>query len=157
MPSPLELLRRVILSGTESLPQLKSALAHITEQQARAVKPNELNRQIVANEMRDYLKYPDVQTHLFLDKDGKARGAYQVTQNGEIPYLLSDQQGLGSQLLEDAYQHSPFRPVSVYSLPESMGFYRKQPGWLEDPTEPRFIRKRSGGLVQLKECSCGKT
>lgn len=148
MPSPLELLKRVILSGEENLPQLKSALQHIMSRQVDPTRPNDWNRVIMANEMPEALQFPDIKTHLFLDSQGRAQGAYQLSDKGGILHLLSDQPGLGKHLLEDAYRNSPSKPVSLYSLPESRGFYEKQPGWIESSNPGEFIKKASGGRIR---------
>jgi predicted GNAT family N-acyltransferase len=76
-----------------------------------------------------------------------------------LSYLLSNQPGLGTQLLEDAYkaakQLQPDRRVRLNAIPGSEEFYRKQRqyGWNEGVQEgmPVFIRKAQGGLAQVKD------
>lgn len=76
--------------------------------------------------------------------DGKA--AYQLSprENGTyLPYIYSTERGLGTSALEDAYQSAPKKPVSLFATPESVGFYRKQPGWVESSEDgiSKFTRK----------------
>ena len=76
--------------------------------------------------------------------DGKA--AYQLSPRQDstyLPYIVSTEKGLGSAALEDAYQSAPKKPVHLYATPESVGFYRKQPGWVESTEDgiSKFTRK----------------
>lgn len=159
MPSPLQLLQRIILRGEEEAPRLLELLQHVRSRKPAIQDTNAWNRVTIPDEMASNLRNSDVRTHLFVNpKTQRAVGAYQLDSKGSIPYLLSDQPGLGSHLLEDAYFVAPQKPLSLHAIPGSEGFYRKQPGWVESQEEgiSKFTRKAKGGLVQMKECGCGK-
>lgn len=156
MPSPLELLRRVIMTSRD-MPDFLEAFNHIRRRSPNVSQTNEWNKVTLPDEMASNMQHPDVRTHVFFDADGRAQGAYQLDSRAQVPYLLSDMPGLGAHLLDDAYFVAPQKPLSLHAIPGSEGFYRKQPGWVESQEDgiSKFTKKAHGGLVQMKECSCG--
>ena len=156
MPSPLQALQRIILRGADEAPRLLEMLQHIRSRRPSITDTNEWNKVTLPDEMALNMKHDDVRTHVFIDSTtGRAVGAYQLDAKQSLPYLLSDQRGLGGHLLEDAYFVAPKKPLSLHSIPGSEGFYRKQPGWIESQEEgiSKFIKKAQGGLVRMREHS----
>lgn len=120
---------------------------------------NDFNRRIVSTEMQQKLE--STPTTAFYRPDNSLAGAYQLDPGKwgtELSYLLSNEPGLGKQLLEEAYrsakQLQPDKRVVLNAIPGSEGFYRKQIplGWTEGVREgtPIFIRKAKGGLAQFR-------
>ena len=161
MPSPLDLLKRLIAtSGRTDI----NALRDLFESHVRPRSATPIDHQIIANELLRNAEEPDVITHAFYAQNSPAKGAYQLAERRDgtyIPYMVAFDKGMGSLMLEDAYNNAkklyPQDPVFLYATPESKGFYRKQPNWVESEYEgiPKFERKAKGGLIQMKECSCG--
>lgn len=123
-----------------------------------------IDNQIIANELlRNIEDDHSALTHVFHQNE-LAKGAYQLSPKKDgtyIPYFVSFEKGMGTPMLEDAYSQAkqlyPDQPVFLYATPESKGFYRKQPEWVESEYEgvPKFQRKAQGGLVLMKErCKC---
>lgn len=119
---------------------------------------NDFNRRIISTEMQQKLE--KTPTTAFYRPDNTLAGAYQLDPGKwgtDLAYLLSNEPGLGTQLLEDAYrsakQLQPDKRVVLNAIPGSEGFYRKQQprGWVEGVGEgvPIFIRKAQGGLAQF--------
>lgn len=119
---------------------------------------NDFNRRVISSEMQQKLE--GVPTTAFYRPDNSLAGAYQLDPGKwgtELSYLLSNEPGLGRQLLEEAYrsakQLQPDKRVVLNAIPGSEGFYRKQIplGWSEGVREgtPIFIRKAQGGLTQV--------
>lgn len=152
----LNALRRVLHPAGDPLAREALHIPRATHTQP--LTDNEFNRRMISSEMQQ--KLDSTPTMAFYRPDDTLAGAYQLdpTKWGtELAYLLSNQPGLGKQLLEDAYrsakQLQPDKRVVLNAIPGSEGFYRKQIplGWSEGVREgtPIFIRKASGGLAQV--------
>ena len=154
-------LKRVI-AYAEQVPELRAMLQHLTSKRPPIGNTQEWNRVTMANELLRNAEEPGVRTHAFIDKDGNAQGAYQLKANGErteVPYFLSNQKGLGTELMQDAEFLSPTKQMELYAIPGSEGFYRKQKGWVENQDDgiSKFQKKARGGLIQYSErCNCGR-
>lgn len=156
--SALSQLKRLI-AYAEDVPQLRELLHHITSRRPPVSDTNEWNKVTMANELLRNAEEPGVRTHVFRDSSGKGVGAYQLQAgqgSTEVPYFFSDLPGLGREMLDDAHFMSPTKPTSLYSIPGSEGFYRKQ-GWIENQDDgiSKFQKHARGGLVRMKECNCG--
>jgi len=148
-------LRRMII-GSKDLDELRRALAHITSRRPSIDDDNEWRKVIMANELVANAETPGVRTHMFVDDTGKAQGAYQLSgaKDGTyLPYMVADQKGLGTELLDDAQFLTPTQLLELYAIPGSDGFYRKRPGWREDQTDgiSRFRYQKPGGLTQMRK------
>lgn len=153
----LSALRRVLHPAGD--PAAREALYTPPASEAQKLTDNEFNRRMIATEMQK--KLDEVPTTAFYRSDNSLAGAYQLSPDKwdtDLSYLLSNQPGLGTQLLEDAYraakQLQPDRRVRLNAIPGSEEFYRKQRqyGWNEGVQEgmPVFIRKAQGGLAQAR-------
>lgn len=126
------------------------------------------DQKVIASELlRNIEDDPLAQTHIFTPDGLSVSAAYQLAPRDKgtyLPYLVSFEKGLGHQALEDAYQQAkkqwPEQPVYLYSTPHAEDFYDRQipRGWMKDTEDgiPRYQRKAKGGLVQMKECNCGR-
>lgn len=156
MSGALTLLKRILMYQ-KNLPELRDSMKHIAGRKPVGGSEQDWNRVTMANElMRNAEDSPNVRTHVFNDRDGNAKGAYQLQhdENGTyLPYMMSDLPGLGREMLEDAYFLAPQKPLSLYAIPGSEGFYRKQPGWVESQEDgiSKFSRKAQGGLIQMRK------
>lgn len=141
----------------KDMPDFLRATQHIRERKPPIGNTNEWNRVTLPDEMASNMQHPDVRTHVFIDKDGRAKGAYQLDGRAQLPYLLSDMPGLGSSLLDDAVFMSPQSSLSLHAIPGSEGFYRKQPGWVESQEDgiSKFTKQLRGGLDQVNGGSHG--
>lgn len=107
--------------------------------------PVSLDRRTLLNELMSNSELdPSTLTHVF--SGDKPKAAYQLSPREDstyLPYIVSMEKGLGGEALEDAYQKAPKKPLYLYSTPESVGFYRKQPGWVESTEDgiSKFTRK----------------
>ena len=154
----LQALRRVIHPPGD--PAAREALHVPPMRQESSLLPNDFNRRMISTEMQQ--KLDQVPTTAFYRPDNSLAGAYQLEPgkwDTDLSYLLSNQPGLGTQLLEDAYraakQLQPDKRVRLNAIPGSEEFYRKQAplGWSEGVQEgmPVFIRRARGGLAQVKD------
>ena len=152
----LSALRRVI--HPVGAPEARSALNIPVMKHEQALSDNDFNRRMISTEMQQ--KTEEAPTTAFYGPNSTLAGAYQLDPGKwgtEISYLLSNQPGLGKQLLEDAYraakQVNPDKRVVLSAIPGSEGFYRKQIpyGWAEGSRDgvPIFIRRARGGLAQI--------
>lgn len=152
----LSALRRVLHPAGD--PAMREALHFPPMRHEGRLGDNDFNRRVIASEMQRELD--NVPTTAFYRPDNTLAGAYQLDPGKwgtELSYLLSNQPGLGAQLLEDAYrtakQVNPERRVALSAIPGSEGFYRKQAplGWFEGERDgiPFFVRKAQGGLAQI--------
>lgn len=156
----LSTLQRRIFNGPADALELGDAIQHIrkrpnTHADAKA-REIEFNRKAMADQLfSDAEKHQDLYTQTFLDAKGNAVAAYQTRrQPGKgtsINYLLSDQPGLGAEMLEEAYRFASERPVSLHALPGTEDYYRRFPQWKEDRSEgvSKFIRQAKGGLARI--------
>lgn len=161
MPSPLSLLKRLLVTPKELDRARDLFEPHVIP---RSKTP--IDHQIIANQLlRNIEDDPEALTHI-LYQDQLAKAAYQMSPRKDgtyLPYLVSFEKGLGTPMLEDAYQNAkrlyPNDPVFLYSTPEALPFYRKQSNWMESNEDgvSKFQRKSRGGLVQMRECNCGRT
>lgn len=107
------------------------------------------DHKIIANEM---MVNADGVPTTILRQGGAPVAAYQLEDRPDgtmLSYLLSLRKGSGSSALEDAYQAAQKKPVYLHAVPGSEDFYRKQSAWTEvdDNGIPKFIRKRTGGII----------
>lgn len=161
MAGPLSLLQRLIAT-----PKDLDRVRDLFEPHVVPRSKTPIDHQIIANQLlRNIEDDPEALTHI-LYQDQLAKAAYQFSPRKDgtyLPYLVSFEKGLGTPMLEEAYQTAkkayPENPVFLYSTPEALPFYRKQKQWRESEFEgvPKFERKAQGGLVQMKECNCGRT
>lgn len=119
------------------------------------LRENEFNKKALIDQLyRDAEQHKDLYTQAFLDDKGNAVGLYQTRrQPGKgtsLNYMISDQPGLGTEMLEEVYRFAPERPVTLHALPGTEDFYRRFPEWEEDRSEgvSKFIRKAGGGIVR---------
>lgn len=111
------------------------------------------NARIVTNEI---ISNADDPTTVFFSPSGETLAAYQLSARPEgtyLPNLVSYEKGRGKEALEHAYQSAQKRPVHLYAIPGSEGFYRKQPGWEESLEEgvSKFTRKAEGGRAMANK------
>lgn len=113
--------------------------------------------------MRNTFKVnPDARTRFLFTPEGRVAGGYQLATRGAERYIpnvaVSEQgKGYGSMLMNHAMSTKE-APTFLVSAPGKEGFYRKM-GMKEtvDPdTDVASFRFRRGGLIQMKECSCGR-
>lgn len=149
----LSQLARLIASKSKNIGPLMDSLYPSLKRGAST--PEE--HKIIMNELLSNAGEPDVTTHLFRNPEGVARAGFQLSPRDDrtyIPYMFSLDPGLGHQTLEDAYRISPQKPVFLYSTnePNTLEFYRKQPGWIESNEDgvSKFTRKAQGGLIQMR-------
>ena len=107
------------------------------------------DHKIIANEM---MMEADSSPTTILQRNGVPVAAYQLGERPDgtmLSYLLSLEKGSGASALEDAYQAAMKKPVYLHAVPGSEDFYRRQKAWTEvdDNGIPKFIRKKSGGLI----------
>ena len=137
-------LQRAIIDAKNSQ-EAKEVLSQVTKR-GSSYSPD---HKIIANEM---MSNADGVPTTVLRREGAPVAAYQLEDRPDgtmLSYLLSLKKGSGSSTLEDAYQAAQKKPVYLHAVPGSEDFYRKQPGWVEldDNGIPKFIRKRTGGII----------
>lgn len=139
--SPLQALRK-LLTQEKAREALYAKVAPRVPQLSQ-------DHQFITHEMLHSNEPLTVFTH---PNQQEAVAAYQMAprDNGTyLSHMVSFEKGLGSSALEDAYLSAPKKPVYLYSLPGTEGFYRKQPGWVESTEDgiSKFTRKAQGGLT----------
>lgn len=119
------------------------------------LRENEFNKKALIDQLyRDAEEHKDLYTQAFLDDNGNAVALYQTRRKPgkgtSLNYMVSDQPGLGTEMLEEVYRFAPEKPVTLHALPGTEGFYRRFPEWEEDRSEgvSKFIRKAGGGIVR---------
>lgn len=162
--SPLKLMERVT-SDRASLQDMRELFQTYLRPKGEGTwDQKSIASELVSNAEAD----PGSITHVFTSDGKVAKVAYQLSPRDDgtyLPYLVSFEKGLGGEALEDAYLTAkgrwPNNSVYLYSTPEAEGFYDRQVlrGWKKSNEDgiPRYERKAQGGLVQMKECNCGRT
>lgn len=105
---------------------------------------------------------PDARTRFLFTPEGQVAGGYQLASRDSgryIPNVAVTEQGkgFGSMLMNHAMQNRE-APTFLVSAPGKEGFYRKM-GMKEavDPdTDVSSFMFKKGGLIQMKECNCGR-
>lgn len=145
MPSPvgaLAMLQKAIHSAKE-YQKIRDLITPLT----RPHSPLSMDARIMSNEMMfNSEATPEALTTIFHDQASIPKAAYQLSPREDstyLPYLVSYEKGMGSPALEDAFHSAPKKPVYLYATPESVDFYRKQPGWVESIEDgiSKFTRK----------------
>ena len=129
---------------------------------ARGSKVSPDDRDIFMSMRNIYDRNPNTRTRVLIDETRGPLGAYQITNRGGSSYIpnvgvSAVGQGYGKALMNHAISNKE-NPTFLVSAPGKEGFYRKvgMREMIDPDTEVSSFHFKQGGLVQYKECNCGK-
>lgn len=121
------------------------------------------DRDIFTSMRNTFTVNPDARTRFLFNPEGRVLGGYQLATRDSgryVPNVAVTEQGKGyGAMLMNHAMATREAPTFLVSAPGKEGFYRKL-GMKEvvDPdTDVSSFKFCRGGLVQYKECNCGRT